>query len=230
MTSRLLIVDDHTLVRKGIIKLLSDRPEFEIVGEASNGFEAISKLRELDVDVVLIDLYMPGLDGVSTTRLIRREFPDVSVVVITASDDEEDVFDAIQAGARGYILKSADPMELTSQLRQVVSGGVGITEGLTSKLVDGLTRRGNNGLNINGAKHEPLTEREKDVLRLISSGATNKFIGVELFISENTVRAHVRSLMQKLHMDNRTQLAVFGVREGYANTGRSNNNLVRTEL
>ncbi|MCH9009826.1 MAG: response regulator transcription factor [Chloroflexi bacterium] len=223
MTARVLVVDDHVLVRQGIVRLLQDEADIEVVGEASNGFEAVNKAKELEVDIVLMDLYMSGLDGVATTRLIKRELPNVDVIIITASDEEDDLFEAIQAGARGYVMKSVDISDLIQQIRQVLTGGVGMTDDLTTKLVTGLARRGSKGLNADLTEQESLTVREKEVLELIAQGATNKEIAASLFISENTVRAHVRTLMQKLHMDNRTQLAVYGVHEGYTVNGRAGN-------
>lgn len=221
MTARLLVVDDHTLVRQGIVKLLAAQDDFEVVGEAANGFEAVTKARELNVDAVLMDLYMPGLDGVAATRLIKGELPNAEVIVLTASDDEDDLFEAIQAGARGYILKSTDNEAFIRQLQQVLTGSVGMAEDLTTKLVTGLARRGSGTLGSNRTEQEAITAREKEVLGEIAKGATNKDIAATLYISENTVRAHVRTLMQKLHMENRTQLAVYGVHEGYTVTGRA---------
>ncbi len=220
MTARVLVVDDHVLVRQGIVRLLQDETDIEVVGEASNGFEAVNKARDLEADIVLMDLYMSGLDGVATTRLIKRELPNVEVIIVTASDDEDDLFEAIQAGARGYVIKSVDISDLIQQIRQVLTGGVGMTNDLTTKLVTGLARRGSKSLNADLTKRDSLTEREKEVLGLIAQGATNKEIAASLFISENTVRAHVRTLMQKLHLDNRTQLAVYGVHEGLTVNGR----------
>lgn len=220
MTARILVVDDHVLVRQGIVRLLQDETDIEVVGEASNGFEAVNKARDLEADIVLMDLYMSGLDGVATTRLIKRELPNVEVIIVTASDDEDDLFEAIQAGARGYVVKSVDISDLIQQIRQVLTGGVGMTNDLTTKLVTGLARRGSKSLNADLTKRDSLTEREKEVLGLIAQGATNKEIAASLFISENTVRAHVRTLMQKLHLDNRTQLAVYVVHEGLTVNGR----------
>ena len=220
MTARVLVVDDHVLVRQGIVRLLQDETDIEVVGEASNGFEAFNKARDLEVDIVLMDLYMAGLDGVATTRLIKRDLPTVEVINVTASDEEDDLFEAIQAGARGYVIKSVDISDLIQQIRQVLTGGVGMTDDLTTKLVTGLARRGSKSLNSDLTKRDSLTEREKEVLGLIAQGATNKEIAASLFISENTVRAHVRTLMQKLHLDNRTQLAVYGVHEGLTVNGR----------
>ena len=154
----------------------------------------------------------------SSMKLRAKTLPTI-VIILTASDDEEDLFEAIQAGARGYILKNANFSVLVDQLKQVISGGVGMTDDLTTKLVTGLARRSTQGVASNVPAQEQLTNREKDVLGLISQGATNKEIASDLFISENTVRAHVRTLMQKLHLDNRTQLAVYGVHEGYTVVG-----------
>ena len=220
MTVRLLVVDDHTLVRQGIIKLLEGVDQIEVVGEACNGFEAVSKARELDVDAVLMDLYMPGLDGVAAARLIKRDLPDVQVIMLTVSEEEDDLFEAIQAGARGYIMKSVDTFGLIRQLKHVLSGGVAMNDDLTSRLVTGLARRGSGTTNRAPSVKEEFTVREKEVLSQIAKGASNKEIASVLIISQNTVRAHVRTLMQKLHVENRTQLAVYGVYEGYANDGR----------
>ena len=217
MAARLLVVDDHTLVREGLAKLLSDHAGFEVVGEAANGFEALSKARELKPDAVLLDLYMPGLDGVRTTALIRAELSDVEVIVVTASEEEADIFEAIQAGARGYVLKSASGACMIQQIEQVLQGDTGISSDLTHKLVSEISRR---GPRIDDCT-EILSAREREVLAQVAQGATNKEIASALFISENTVRAHVRTMMQKLHRANRTQLAVYGVREGYALEGRN---------
>lgn len=213
MGNRVLVVDDHKLIRQGISKILSS-DGFEVVGEASSGFDAVDKVRELSPDAVLMDLYMPGPDGLAATRLIKREFPDVQVVILTVSEEEEDIIEAVQAGARGYIIKNADASTLIQQLRQVLSGGVAMSEDMTEKLVTGLSRNVRAVQKVEMGVGATLTEREREVLALVGQGASNKALASALCISENTVRAHVRSLMQKLNLDNRTQLAVFGVREG----------------
>ena len=222
MTIRLLVADDHTLVRQGIVKLLDGVEQIEVVGEACDGFEAVAMARELNVDAVLMDLYMPGLDGVSATRLIKRDLPDVQVVMLTVSEEEDDLFEAIQAGARGYIMKSVDSMCLIRQLTQVLAGGVAMNDDLTSRLVTGLARRGSGNLSTRRTEWEEFTIREKQVLTQIAKGASNKEIATALVISPNTVRAHVRTLMQKRNMENRTQLAVYGIYEGYADNASSN--------
>ena len=128
---RLLVVDDHTLVRQGVVKLLQALDMIDVVGEACNGFEAVSKARELSADVVLMDLFMSGLDGVEATRIIKRDLPDVQIIMLTASDNEDDLFEAIEAGARGYVLKSVDSSALILQLKRVLSGGVAMNDDLT---------------------------------------------------------------------------------------------------
>lgn len=222
MTIRLLVADDHTLVRQGIVRLLDGVEQIEVVGEACDGFEAVSMARDLNVDAVLMDLYMPGLDGVSAARLIKRDLPDVQVIILTVSEEEDDLFEAIQAGARGYIMKSVDSIGLIRQLTQVLAGGVAMNDDLTRRLVTGLARRGSGVLTTRRPEWEEFTIREKDVLTQIAKGASNKEIATVLVISPNTVRAHVRTLMQKLNMENRTQLAVYGIYGGYADNGSSN--------
>lgn len=221
MAARFLVVDDHTLVRQGVVKLIQGADFIEVVGEASDGFEAMIKARDLKVDVVLTDLYMPSLDGIAMTRLLRRELPKVQVIVLTVSEDEDDLLEAIQAGARGYIVKTVDSMELIRQLKQVLTGGVAMTHDVTNRLVTGLARRGSNPLGNTRNDLEALTSREKEVLQQIAKGTSNKGIAAGLHISDNTVRAHVRTLMQKLNLSNRTQLAVYGIYHGFAGEGRS---------
>ena len=221
MAARFLVVDDHTLVRQGVVKLIQGADFIEVVGEASDGFEAMIKARDLKVDVVLTDLYMPSLDGIAMTRLLRRELPKVQVIVLTVSEDEDDLLEAIQAGARGYIVKTVDSMELIRQLKQVLTGGVAMTHDVTNRLVTGLARRGSNPPGNTRNDLVTLTSREKDVLQQIAKGTSNKGIAAGLHISDNTVRAHVRTLMQKLNLSNRTQLAVYGIYQGYAGEGRA---------
>ena len=221
MAARCLVVDDHTLVRQGVVKLIQDADFIEVVGEASDGFEAMIKARDLKVDVVLTDLYMPSLDGIAMTRLLKREQPNVQVIVLTVSEDEDDLLEAIQAGARGYIIKTVDSMELIRQLKQVLTGGAAMTNDVTNRLVTGLARRGSNPPGNTRNDLEVLTGREKEVLQQIAKGNSNKGIAAGLHISDNTVRAHVRTLMQKLNLSNRTQLAVYGIYQGYAGEGRA---------
>lgn len=213
MAGRILVVDDHTLVRQSLCKLLTSEG-FEVVGEAGNGFDAVDLARQLLPDVVLVDLYLPRLDGVATTKLIKREMPQIEVVLLTASENVDHIVEAVQAGACGYVFKSADSLTLFRQLKQVLAGGVGMSEDITVKLIKNLAHASQTRRNPGNDSYTTLTPREREVLALIAQGHSNKAIGAELCVSSNTVRAHVRCLMQKLSLDNRTQLAVYGLREG----------------
>jgi two-component system, NarL family, response regulator NreC len=210
-----LVVDDHTLVRQGIVRLLSVDNSINIVGEASNGFDALEKTRELKPDVVLTDIYMPGLNGLSFTRLLKSEMPEVQVVIITASLTQEDIVEGVRSGARGYIHKNTDPADMIKQVKQAAAGGVALTEDVTTKLVTALAQKVERRTTGSATLYAPLSEREKDTLEFIAKGKSNKEIASALVVSVNTIRAHVRSLMQKLNVENRTQLAIYGLREGF---------------
>lgn len=220
MAIRLLVVDDHALMREGLIRLLSNSVDFEVVGDVGNGFDAVEAAHELHPDVVLMDLYLPGLDGIAATRLIVRDLPDVLVVLLTASENDEDILEAIRAGAKGYVLKDDNTSKVVQQLRKVARGGVALSEDLSTRLITELARRPKSSMNNDGPV-EDLTMREKEVLALVSKGLANKEIAHVLDISENTARAHIRNLMQKVFVENRTQLAVYGVREGITWKGKS---------
>lgn len=222
MGCRVLIADDHALMRQGLRRILSAEG-FEVVGEACHGFEALDKARELKPDLILMDLYMPGLDGMAATRQIRRELPNVQIIMLTVSTEESDIIEAIQAGARGFLNKNADAGMLVKQLKRVVSGSAGLSEDMTDKLVGALARSVQASQTPLGLGFGTVTQREREVLSLIAKGATNKEVAASLCISENTVRAHVRSLMQKLNVDNRTQMAVTGVREGLVSSPERTN-------
>ena len=219
MTTRMLLVGEHTLEREGIIQLLAADPEIEVVGEADTGPDAVAQVRVLTPNIVLMDHYTPGLDGVGTTKLIKQESPATEIILLSASSEESDILNAVQAGARGYVLKSMDAGTLIRQIRQVMAGDVAIPEAMIGKLVSGLARKSHPLRNDLKGPATNLTQQEKRVLALITKGMTNKEISAELFVSGNTVRAHIRSLMQKLTMDNRTQLAIYGIREGYGSDG-----------
>jgi two-component system nitrate/nitrite response regulator NarL len=214
MTTRLLVVDDHLLMREGLVRMLNGSTGFEVVGEAGNGFDAVELAHKLRPDVVLMDMYLPGMDGIGATKLIVRDLPDVKVILLTASENDEDILEAIRAGAKGYVLKDDSTATVIQQLRKVATGGVALSEDLAGKLIAELSRRPKASLTPSAGPMEDLTAREKQVLALVSRGMANKQIAHELTISQNTARAHIRNLMQKIYVDNRTQLAVYGVREG----------------
>lgn len=216
MAARLLIVDDHTLVRQGIARLLAEAEGIEVVGEAGDGWEAISKARDLKPDLVLMDVRLPRMSGLDATRIIKQEMPDVDVILLTVSDDGDDIYQAVTAGAKGYVLKTTDHAELIRQIRQAVSGEVTISPAVATKLAASLTRRSQLPAPNGKTSCEHLTNREKEVLVLVGQGARNKEIAIALSISNNTARAHVRSIMRKLDAENRAQLAAYAVRHGLA--------------
>jgi DNA-binding NarL/FixJ family response regulator len=208
---RVLIVDDHALVRRGIASLLV-ASDIEVVGEASNGLEAVEKARRLKPDIVLMDVKMPGCNGLQATRLIKAEMPQVKVVMVTAFDDDDDLFEAMKSGAAGYILKNVKAEEFVNLLSSVMRGEVAVSPWIASKIVEELFRNPDRL----GAKHmdNDLTSKEEEVLRLVAGGATNKEIAYSLNISDNTVKYHLRNIMEKLRVRNRAQMAVYAAKRG----------------
>jgi DNA-binding NarL/FixJ family response regulator len=209
---RILLVDDHLLFRKGLIRLLDAQPYFDVVGEARDGLEAIEKTRELRPDLVLMDIRMPDCDGLEATRRIKTQMPDVHVVMLTVSDSEQDLATAVTYGADGYLLKDVEPEELFEQLRRVGEGEAPLSRGMTGKLFSQLSRRGRP---VVGEKASSvLSGRECEVLALVVEGFSNREIGDELGIARNTVKNHLRSIYAKLNVSNRTQAAAYAVGHG----------------
>ncbi|MGD8998194.1 MAG: response regulator transcription factor [Anaerolineae bacterium] len=209
---RILLVDDHLLFRKGLIRLLDAQPGFDVVGEARDGLEAIEKTRQLRPDVVLMDIRMPNCDGLEATRRIKARMPDVQVVMLTVSDSEQDLAAAVKYGADGYLLKDLQPEELFEQLRRVGKGEAPLSRGMTGKLFNQLSRRGRPVAESKASA--VLSERECEVLALVVEGFTNREIGDELGIARNTVKNHLRSVYAKLNVNNRTQAAAYAVGHG----------------
>lgn len=204
---RVLIVDDHTLFRRGVATLLAGREEFEVVGEASNGEEAVERARELMPDVVLMDIKMPQMDGITALRKLKEEMPYLRVIMLTVSETDEDLFHAIKAGAQGYLLKNVDPDYLIACLQQAQRGEVPISPTMAAKILKELTAPAE-------APTPPLTARERQVLELLAGGLANKEIAFNLKLSENTVKNHLRNILEKLHLQNRVQAALYAVRMG----------------
>jgi len=208
---RVLVVDDHTIVRDGICALLALAGDIEVVGEAANGSEALKMVKELEPNVVLMDIAMPIMDGLEATRRIRKEFPRTRVLVLTQYDDKEYVFPVIEAGAAGFISKVAASSELPSGIRSVYQGDSYLSPSVTRLLIEDYRRVG--GRDIHDP-YEQLTDRERDVLKLVAEGYTTQEIADMLVVSPKTVEGHRTNLMAKLGIRNRTELVKYALRKG----------------
>jgi DNA-binding NarL/FixJ family response regulator len=204
---RVLIVDDHAVVREGLRLFLELQEGIEVVAEAADGQQALTQAELQRPDVILMDLVMPRLDGVGAMRELRRRLPEIRVVALTSFLDDERLLPAIQAGAAGYLLKDAEPDEVTRAVRAAHEGQAIIAPAAAARLVEAIARDG-------PSPHEQLTAREREVLDLIAHGRSNKRIALELQISEKTVKAHVGRVLAKLGVADRTQAALLAVREG----------------
>ena len=202
---RILIADDHAVVRKGLRSFLELDPELKIVGEAADGAAALRMAREFQPDVVLMDLLMPVMDGVAATSAIRRELPDIEVLALTSVLEESLVIQAIQAGAIGYLLKDTDAPKLRQAIKAAAAGEVQLSPAAAAMLMRKVKAP---------RSPETLTERETEVLRQLARGKSNKEIATSLFISETTVKTHVKNIMQKLGVPSRTQAALYAARIG----------------
>ncbi len=205
---RVLIVDDHAVVRQGLRAFLQTQDDVDVVGEAADGEEAVRKVRELVPEVVLMDLVMPKLDGIAAIREMRFLSPSTKVIVLTSFADDEKVFAAVKAGAAGYLLKDVQPQELGEAIRTVYRGEAQLHPTVAAKLMQEVAESGRQP-----AALDSLTDREMDVLRLIAQGMSNKEIALELGVAEKTVKTHVSNILQKLHLADRTQAALYAVRE-----------------
>ncbi len=198
---RVMLVDDHSAFRKGMAALIESEPDLQVVAETGDGREALEVYRQHRPDVVLMDLRLPGLGGVEATLAIRREFPDARVIVLTTFDTDEDIFRAIQSGAKSYLLKDTPDAELAAAIRSVHAG----KQILSDKLAQRLAER---------QQRPELTQREMDVLQMLIKGRSNKEIGTALFLCEDTVKAHFKTLFAKLKVQDRTEAAIHAIRHG----------------
>jgi two-component system NarL family response regulator len=210
---RVLVVDDHALFRRGLEMVLAQELDIDVVGEASDGSEAIDLARELTPDIVLMDVRMPRRGGIDATTAIKDVVPSTKIVMLTISDEEADLYDAIKAGASGYLLKEISIDEVASAIRAVHGGQSLISPSMASKLLTefaSLIKRGDDRQQVPAPR---LTDRELEVLKLVAKGLNNRAIAEQLFISENTVKNHVRNILEKLQLHSRMEAVVYAVRE-----------------
>ncbi len=210
---RVMICDDHALFRRGLVMVLESEDGIEVVGEAEDGQDAIARVEDLAPDVVLMDVRMPRVSGIAATRAIAEIVPATKILMLTVSDEEDDLYDAIKAGATGYLLKEISIEEVATAIRAVVGGQSLISPSMASKLLSEFTSLAKKADDRQSVPTPRLTDRELEVLKLVAEGMSNKEIAGELFISENTVKNHVRNILEKLHLHSRMEAVVYAVRE-----------------
>lgn len=215
---RILVVDDHSLFRDGLVSLLK-AAGYDIAGEAGNGEDAIREAGRLNPDLVLMDLHMPVMGGLDALKKLHEDMPQVQVVMLTVSDKEEDLIAAIEAGARGYLLKNLDSRTFIAHLRRLEAGDVAVSSEMTSRLLSHIARRAREEERTPRGMGIDLSSREIELLKLLAHGLSNKAIAQRLSISENTVKYHIKHILQKMHLSNRAEAAAFAVQKGFVNLG-----------
>jgi RNA polymerase sigma factor (sigma-70 family) len=211
-------VDDQVLFREGLAQLLSSQEDMQVVGEAGDGLEAVEKARQLRPDLIIMDIRMPGMNGLEATRLIKTALPESRVVMLTVSDSDEDLFQAIKYGAIGYLLKNLKARRLFDQLRSACRGEAALSPYLAMRVLEEFARERRREETATSYRSR-LTEREREVLQLVVNGLTNKEIGNQVGIAESTVKRHIHNILEKLQMENRVQAAAYAVRSGLVSTG-----------
>jgi DNA-binding NarL/FixJ family response regulator len=211
---RLLIVDDHTLFREGLQHIIAHWDDFELVGQATNGEEALALAGETMPDLVLMDIHMPGMDGIETTRRMSRQIPSAFIVMLTVSEEEEYLFEAMKAGARGYLLKNTPSRRLRDLLRGVMHGETPFSGIMATKILEDFNKAETKVAAHKAAEIEPLSEREFQVLKLVATGLSNAEIATQLALTENTIKKYFHNILQKLALNNRVEAAVYAVRQG----------------
>jgi two-component system NarL family response regulator len=218
---RILIADDHHLFREGLARVLNEAPGMSVVASVSNGLEALSRATEFKPDVILMDVNMPKLGGVEATRQLRKIHPQASVLMLTVSENEQDLYDAIRAGARGYLLKNATSSELIDAIQRVHAKEAILTPGMAAKLLNEFASISPSTVPVNNngkddATVGTLTEREREVLQWVVRGMTNKEIGSQLSLSPHTIKAHIRTILEKLHLRSRAEAAAWATRHEHS--------------
>lgn len=214
MKYRVLISDDHPLARRAVKALLEGETGFELVGEAENGEQAVQLCRELQPDLVLMDIQMPVMSGLEATRRIKQLTPRTKIVMLTVSDDVGDLFTAIQNGAQGYLLKNMNPDEWIVYLKGLLDDNSEISRGMADRLFQLFRSGKGNGEAVHESKPHVLSQREGEIVRCVASGQSNRQIAEQLNITENTVKNHIKNILAKLSLDNRVQLTAYAIRQG----------------
>src|SRR5690606_11750923 len=217
MAIRILLIDDHSLFRSGVRLLLQRQPDFEVVAEAADGVEGIKRAKEFQPDVILLDLNMPGLSGLETLQLLVQDVPSSAVVILTVSEETDELSQALRDGARGYLVKNIDAEALTAAFRRAATGEPVSAANMTAKLVDRFREQASQGAgNAANAESTRLTTREREIVQCLAHGASNKVIARQLDIAESTVKIHVQNILKKLNLTSRVQVAVYAVENGLA--------------
>lgn len=211
---RIFLIDDHNLFRSGVKALLVRQPDFEVVGEAADGLEGLKRAKEIKPDVVLLDLNMPGISGREAVKMLVEELPQTQVLMLTVSEDAEDLMDTLKSGARGYLLKNIDADYLVESIRRAARGEAVMSPQMTSKLVKGLQAGGAEVVLPQAAVKDKVSPREREILVLLARGASNKEMARELQLAESTIKIHVQNILRKLNLTSRVQAAVYAVEHG----------------
>ena len=217
---KVLVVDDHDLFRRGLMEVLEEEDDIQVIGEARNGAQAIERVEELSPDVVFMDLNMPGQNGIEATAYRTQKWPDLKVLVLTVSEEPADLFRALSVGARGYVLKISDPQEILDALRQVYQGWVVVSPAMAPRFLTDLGQTPDQAAlpqTSEGAAsiETQLTPREQEILRLVALGLSNVELSDTLLVTENTVKTHIKNILGKLHMKNRREAAAYAARLGF---------------
>ncbi len=213
---RILLVDDHHLFRSGVKALLSRQPEFDVIGEAADGLEGLKRAKQLRPDIVLLDLDMPGINGRETLKMLLEEVPQVQVLMLTVSENAEDLLECLKAGARGYLLKNIETDYFVDSIRRAARGEPVIAPRMTGKLIAGLQTAAREAPAPAVGEREKFSPREREILVLLARGASNKEMARELSLAESTVKIHVQNILRKLNLTSRVQAAVYAVESGIA--------------
>ena len=212
--TRILLADDHHLFREGLVNILNAQPDLEVIGEAGDGLEVIVKARKLKPDMILMDIGMPGCDGVEATQQIKQEFPDIIIIILTMRDEDEKLFEAIKSGAQGYLLKTIRSRNLVAMIHGALRGDAAISPALGGRMLEAFRRLSHQIPTAPANEVVKLTRREQDVLKQVAQGASDKEIADKLFVSIHTVKTHMRNILSKLHLGHRHEAAQYALRKG----------------